>query len=90
MKKKTANINCPAFEKQEQIIKKITRKINETSDVDEKAEYVEELKHALEVLLACPSYQEQKLDCDNCRFITNLRKRTAELVIKARKLAGKM
>jgi len=38
------------------------------------------------VLLSCSDYDEKRLDCSSCRFIANLRKRTVDLIIKAKKL----
>jgi hypothetical protein len=40
----------------------------------------------VDVLLSCPDYESQSLDCKNCHFISNLRKKTSNLIIKAKKL----
>ncbi len=87
MKKTDSKINCPTFQKQEPVIEDITAKINNAKDVLEKAEFAEKLKEEVDVLLSCPDYKEKNTDCSNCRFITNVRKKTADLVIKAKKLA---
>ena len=79
-------INCPTFQKQESLIKDITDKINGANGVQEKAGFAEELKKEVEVLLSCPDYESQSLDCKNCHFISNLRKKTSNLIIKAKKL----
>jgi hypothetical protein len=82
-----AKISCLTFQKQERVIKDITDKINQAKRVQEKAGFAEELQKEVEVLLSCPEYDEQKLDCKNCHLIANLRKRTANLIIKAKRLA---
>jgi hypothetical protein len=82
-----AKISCLTFQKQERVIKDIADKINRSKGVQEKAGFAEELQKEVEVLLSCPDYDKEKLDCKNCRLIANLRKRTANLIIKAKKLA---
>lgn len=87
MDKKTSGINCLTFQKQERVIKDITDKINKAGAVEEKAELAEKLQKEVDVLLSCPDYNKEELDCKNCHFIANLRKKTADLIIKAKKLA---
>jgi len=87
MFKEEPEISCPAFQKQELIIKDITDKINMAKGVLEKAKFAEELLEEVNVLLSCPDYNGKKLDCKNCHLIANLRKKTADLIIKAKKLA---
>jgi len=86
MQKEEHKISCPAFLKQETVIKNITDKINQAKRVIEKAEFADELQKEADVLLTCQDYDGKKLDCRNCRFIANLRKKTAGLIIKAKKL----
>ena len=86
MHKEEYRISCPTFLKQETVIKDITDKINQTKGLWEKAIFAEELQKEADVLLTCPDYDDKKLDCRNCRFIANLRKKTAGLIIKAKKL----
>ena len=87
MSKKVAKINCSIFQKQEPVIEDITAKINSAEVVLKKAEFAEELREEVNVLLSCPDYNQGNIDCSNCRFITNVRKKTADLIIKAKKLA---
>jgi hypothetical protein len=87
MKENKAKINCPTFQKQESVIKDITSEINSAKEVQEKAVSAEELQKEVDVLLSCPDYDDKSVDCRNCRLITNLRKKTAALIIKAKKLA---
>ncbi|MGD0784367.1 MAG: hypothetical protein ABR969_00940 [Sedimentisphaerales bacterium] len=53
----------------------------------EKADFAEELQKEVDSLLSCPDYNEKSEDCSNCHFIANMCKKTADLVIKAKKLA---
>jgi hypothetical protein len=86
MHKEGAKINCVTFQKQEKVKKDITDKINMAKGVREKVTFAEELQKEANVLLTCRDYDDKKLDCKNCRFIANLRKKTAGLIIKAKKL----
>ena len=87
MDKKEAKINCTTFQKQEPVIKDITNKVNTIRGVTGKAVFAEELRKEVDVLLSCSDYKEGSLDCGSCHFIANLRKRTANLIIKSEKLA---
>lgn len=86
-KEEEPKINCPTFQKQEPIIKDLTDKINKAKGVQEKAKFAEELQKEVNVLLLCTDYSDTSFNCKNCRFIANLRKKTADLVIKAKKMA---
>ncbi len=87
MIKEQSKISCPTFQKQEPGIKEITDRINMAEGVREKAAASEELQRKADVLLSCPDYDEKSTDCSNCRFITNVRKKTTDLIIKAKRLA---
>ncbi|MFZ2148485.1 MAG: hypothetical protein WAV28_14820 [Sedimentisphaerales bacterium] len=87
MKKEDHKISCPIFQKQEPVIQDITAEINNTKDVLKKAEFAKKLQEEVDLLLSCPDYKEKDTDCGNCRFIANIRKKTADLIIKAKKLA---
>jgi hypothetical protein len=80
------DINCLTFQKQEPIIKDITDRINIGETVLEKATFAEELQEEVNVLLSCTNYDKASINCKNCHFIANLRKKTANLIIKAKKL----
>ena len=82
-----AEITCPIFKKQEVVIRGIMDKIDAAKGIEEKAALASELEKEVEVLLACTDYDSKKLDCQNCDFIANMRKKTADLIIKAKKLA---
>jgi len=84
--KEETNIGCSIYRKQEPVIKDITDKINKVKNVQEKARYAEELQKEVGILLNCQDYKKESLNCKNCHFIANLRKKTADLIIKAKKL----
>jgi hypothetical protein len=86
MHKEELKISCSTFQKQEKIIKNIIDKINKAKGVQEKAEFSEELRREGDVLLLCPDYKSESLECKNCHMIANLNKKTANLIIKAKKL----
>lgn len=87
MRKERDKINCSIFQKQEIAIKDLTDKINAAKQVQEKAKFACELGKEVDVLFNCPEFKKESLDCESCHFIANLRKRTADLIIKAKKLA---
>lgn len=84
---KEPKIGCSIFQKQEAIIKDSSHNLNNTKDYQRKIELAADLSRYVDILLDCPEYNSDNLDCKNCRFISNLRKRTAILIIKAKKLA---
>ena len=87
MCKEDTKISCPIFQKQESVIKDITNKVNTIRGVTGKAVFAEELRKEVDVLLSCQDYKDTSLDCQNCHFIANLRKKTADIIIKTKKLA---
>ena len=87
MDKKETSINCPTFQKQEIVIRDITNKINAIQGISGKAVFAEELQKEADVLLSCPDYKDTIPNCKNCRFIASLRKKTVNVIIKAKKLA---
>ena len=87
MHKEDAKISCAIFQKQEAVIKDITSKINAIEGVTGKAVFAEELRKEVDVLLSCQDYKDTSLDCKNCHFIANLRRKTTDLIVKAKKLA---
>jgi hypothetical protein len=87
MKENRPTINCLTFQKQEPVIEDISAKINKAKESQEKAVSAEELQKEVDVLLSCPDYDGKSVDCRNCRLITNLREKTAAIIIKAKKLA---
>ncbi len=82
-----ARIHCPVFQKQETVLRDIASKINAVEGVTGKAVLAEELRAEADMLLACQDFKEASLDCKNCRFVASLRKKTADIIIKMKKLA---
>jgi len=87
MRKEVPEIKCRTFQKEEPIIKNVTDKINSVAGIREKAKFAGELQKEVGVLLSCPDYDEKNSDCEKCRFIANMRSKTAGLIMKAKKLA---
>ena len=79
-------MNCPTLQKQEAVIKNLADRINRAQGVSEKAGIAEEMQKEVAVLLSCPDYDEKNEKCGNCRFVANLREKTARLIIRAEKL----
>ncbi len=79
-------ISCSTFQKQEPIIKEFTDRLNEVKDYQHKLELASDLSRYVDMLLECLEYNVNSLDCKNCRFISNLRKKTADIIIKAKGL----
>ena len=87
MQKEETKINCTIFQKQEPVIRDITDKINKAKGVQGKAKFAEKLQKEVNVLLSCSDHDAKKVDCMNCHTIAKLRVKTADLIIKAKKLA---
>ena len=81
------SIQCPTFLKLEPEIQKLTESINQAEDVHEKAALALELQKEVQVLLECPDYKSDGMQCRNCHFLATVRKKTAEVIIMAQKLA---
>jgi hypothetical protein len=79
-------MKCPTFLKQKAVIKDLADRVNRAERVSEKTGIAEEMRKEVAVLLSCLEYDEEKADCGNCRFIANLREKTARLIIRTRKL----
>ena len=82
-------LDCPIglFSRQEEEISRLTAEINRARSVSDKASPAQALIVAAEVLLACESYDENRLDCRLCHNVAALRQKTATLIIQARRLA---
>ncbi len=86
MHKEETKISCLAFQRKETIIRDFTDRINAVKIVQEKARFAEEIQKEVDVFLSCAGYKKESLDCKNCHFIANLRKKTANIIIKAKEL----
>jgi hypothetical protein len=80
-----ANIQCPIdlFPQQEEEIDRLTQMINQKQTGVQKKPYALALIDAVDVLLACQSYDQQNQNCHLCRNISWLRHKTYGLVVKA-------
>jgi len=87
MEKESRAISCPKFQRQEDAIKSIADTINAAKGVAAKAEFAGELKKAVDILLSCEDHNDNKFDCKNCHLIAYVRRKTADLIIRARNLA---
>lgn len=85
--KERNKISCGIFNNHEPTIGRITAEINSAQGVREKAGLAKLLVEEVVILLDCPERDDAKPDCVNCRTICGLRCRTANLVLKAEKLA---
>ena len=83
-----AQINCPIdlFPRQEAEIARLTEAINAARTAEAKAPSAEALLETVNVLLACEVYDEARLDCRLCRNFSELRAKTANLILKAGRL----
>lgn len=80
-------IRCPKFRAQETVVVRLTQQINAAETVAEKAPKAKELIETVEELLDCGEYEEDSPHCQFCHNFSALRKKTAELILKARWLA---
>jgi hypothetical protein len=85
---KHANISCPIdlFPKQEVEIAQLTHSINEAPTAAQKGPFAQSLVEAVTVLLECSAYDEENMNCNLCRNFSELRCKTARLVVAAGRL----
>lgn len=79
-------ISCSIYQKHEPRIESATDRINRARDPREKIRHAEKLLEEVKGLLDCSEYKEKDPVCSSCRTIANLRKQTAELIVRAKKL----
>lgn len=82
MREKFEKIQCPLCLKESSEIENLNKKINETKDVSEKATFAQLLLAKVNSLIE--RHEDKSLPCV---AMLNLRKRTAELIIKTKRLA---
>jgi len=80
-------ISCSIFQQKEPIIREFTNRLNEVKDYQYKVEITSDLSRYVDMLLVCSEYNVNSLDCKNCRFISNIRKKTTDIIIKAKELS---
>jgi uncharacterized protein YeeX (DUF496 family) len=86
MHREQDRITCSIFQQKEPIIKEFTDRLNKVKDYQQRQELASDLSRYVDMLLECLEYNVNSLDCKNCRFISNLRKKTANIIIKAKEL----
>ncbi|MGD0023967.1 MAG: hypothetical protein ABSC37_04940 [Xanthobacteraceae bacterium] len=80
----TVEIQCPIglFERQEAKIAALTKAINAAKTASEKAPHARMLIEEANVLLDCASYDRANQNCGLCRSFSELRLKTASLIVK--------
>jgi hypothetical protein len=80
----TAQIQCPIdlFPRQEAEVTRLTQAINRAPTAAEKAHWAQDLIRVVDVLLICEQYDQESQDCRLCRNFSQLRRKTAALVVK--------
>ena len=86
IKKFALQIDCPIFSEYEEKIKKLTQFINGRKIISKKVDKAQELLEIINILSSCPKFNDGAEDCENCRFILNLRKETARIIIDANEI----
>ncbi len=85
---KGSNIHCPSglFARQEAEVNRVTQAINQARRATEKAGWAQVLIEVVAVLLECDEYDEESQHCRLCQEFSELRRKTAALVVKAAQL----
>jgi len=83
-----ASIHCPIglFPRQEEEIARLTQEINQARTAAEKVPWAQALIETVDVLLVCEQYDEGSMDCRLCRNFSELRRKTAALVVEVGRL----
>jgi len=89
MQEEKLDIGCPIFLQQEIKIEPLTLRINSSRNIEEKAQFAQELAGEVEILLSCKDYNEDDFDCINCQTISTLRKKTVKLILMTSMVLGK-
>ncbi len=83
MQQRYDEISCSIFQQKEFIIREFTDRLNKVKDYQHKQELASDLLRYVDMLLECLEYNNS-LDCKNCRFISNMRKKTVGIIIKVK------
>jgi hypothetical protein len=80
-----SRIRCPIglFDRQEARIEALTKAINVEKRASEKASNARKLIDEVNVLLDCASYDRKNQNCCFCRNFSELRLKTASLIVMA-------
>lgn len=80
------SMRCPIFKSKNEEIEEINKAINKAKEIGEKAYLAEKLIKEANRLLACKLFEVQKPECKICHYLADLRKKTANLILKAKEL----
>lgn len=83
----THEIDCPLFSEHEENIKRLIQFINSRKIISEKVDKAQELVDIINLLSCCPKFDEEERHCENCRFILNLSKEIARIILEANETA---
>lgn len=75
-------IGCITFREQERILRDITDRINLAGGAQDRIRLAKNLNREVDVLVSCPAYDNETFDCRNCRFVSNLRRKTAAVFMR--------
>ena len=84
--KNIKKIKCTIFKLRNEDIEGITKAINEAENIEKKAQLAERLIKEANEILSCEHFDEKRVDCKICHYIADLRKKTANLILKAKEL----
>jgi len=70
------------FQEQEPILRDTTDRINLARGAQDRSRFARKLKREVDVLVSCPAYDSDTFDCRNCRFVSNLRRKTAAVFMR--------
>jgi len=81
-------IRCPVslFARQETEVNRVTRAVNQAPRAAEKAIWAQVLMEVVDVLLGSEHYDEASRHCRLCQEFSQLRRKTAALIVKAEQL----
>ena len=85
--KPTHEIDCLIFSEHEENIKRLTQFINSRKIISEKVGKAQELVDIINRLSCCPKFDKEEKGCESCRFILNLSKEIARIIIDASEIA---
>jgi len=87
--KSTHEIDCPIFSEHEEKMKRLNQFINSRKIISEKVDKAQELVDIINLLSCCPKFDKEEKGCESCRFISNLSKEIARIILKANETAHK-
>lgn len=82
-------IKCAVFQTKNKKIEKLTKAINAVKGVEEKAQLAEKLQEIVDLLLFCKKFDAKNDECKICHLVSNLRKRTVNLIIRVKELKSR-